>query len=126
MCRQPSPTGLYWSADGEVACAVHAPTPTDPRWTTEDWAPVIVLSGQIHGTIYQYQCQHCAVDGHAVEREAQLSEILERVQAQNNRAAYHERRADRHQQEADRLIANAKRRQAAAPPLSFVKRRKSA
>jgi hypothetical protein len=47
--RHRSPTGLYWSAEGEVACARHAPKPPDPRWTTEDWAPVSVLSGEVQG-----------------------------------------------------------------------------
>jgi hypothetical protein len=32
-----SPTGLYWSTLGEVACATHAPSADDPRWATEDW-----------------------------------------------------------------------------------------
>lgn len=38
--RPLSPTGLYWSRHGEVACATHAPSSDDPRWTGEDWAPI--------------------------------------------------------------------------------------
>ena len=66
--RPASPTGLYWSLQGEVACATHAPTADDPRWTHEDWAPIGVADGRITGMRYQYQCQRCAPDGRAVLR----------------------------------------------------------
>jgi hypothetical protein len=64
----PSPTGLYWSVHGEVACADHAPEVEDPRWNLEGWAPAPtkVRSGTVQGTQYEYQCQHCALDGRAV------------------------------------------------------------
>jgi hypothetical protein len=66
--RPESPTGLYWSMDGEVACATHAPSSADPRWTREDWAPITVADGRVQGMRYQYQCQHCAPDGRAIRR----------------------------------------------------------
>ena len=62
--RPPSPTGLYWSIRGEVACDDHAPATDDPRWRTEGWNPVPVASG--HRDRSRYQCQHCALDGRAI------------------------------------------------------------
>jgi hypothetical protein len=106
--RPDSPTGLYWSEDGEVACARHAPQPGDPRWSLEAWVPIDVVSGSVHGTLYEYQCQHCAPDGLAVEREAQLTEIVERLR----KALGHQQRAEYHQREADRHIEFARRKQA--------------
>ena len=66
--RPESPTGLYWSMHGEVACATHTPSSADPRWTREDWAPITVAEGRVQGMRYQYQCQHCAPDGRAIRR----------------------------------------------------------
>ena len=66
--RPESPTGLYWSMHGEVACATHAPSAADPRWTREDWAPITVADGRVKGMRYQYQCQHCAPDGRPIRR----------------------------------------------------------
>ena len=66
--RPESPTGLYWSFFGEVACATHAPTSDDARWTSEGWAPIAVADRRIKEMRYQYQCQHCAPDGRAVLR----------------------------------------------------------
>ena len=60
----PSLTGLYWSIRGEVACAEHAPSPDNPRWTHEGWNALPASSGHIKGS--RYQCQHCATDGRAV------------------------------------------------------------
>src|SRR5687768_1812406 len=36
-----SPTGLYWSMRGEIACQPHAPDPSDPRWDIEGWEPCV-------------------------------------------------------------------------------------
>ena len=60
----PSATGLYWSIRGEVACAEHAPSSDDPRWTHEGWNALPTSSGWMKST--HYQCQHCAADGRAV------------------------------------------------------------
>jgi len=35
-----SPTALYWSLHGEVACSAHAPDPCGSQWTAEGWQPV--------------------------------------------------------------------------------------
>jgi len=43
---------LYWSRDGIVACADHAPRPADPSHRLEDWRQVT------HGRWY-LQCQIC-------------------------------------------------------------------
>ena len=59
-----SPTGLYWSMRGEVACDDHAPSFDDPRWTVDGWKPLPVSCGYLKAT--RYQCQHCAEDGRAV------------------------------------------------------------
>ena len=66
--RPLSPTGLYWSFRGEVACVDHAPSVHDPRWNLEGWAPVTARSGTEQGTRFEYQCQHCAPDGRAIVR----------------------------------------------------------
>jgi hypothetical protein len=62
--RPPSPTGLYWSIRGEVACEAHAPATDDARWTIWGWAPIPVSSGKVRGA--RYRCQHCRTDGRAV------------------------------------------------------------
>ena len=64
--RPESPTGLYWSMHGEVACATHAPTAADPRWTKEGWASL--AAADVKKVRYEYQCQHCAPDGRAIRR----------------------------------------------------------
>ena len=48
---------LYWSMQGEVACAEHAPNFADPRWDGEGWQPIPRRS--LGG--FRYQCQHCAM-----------------------------------------------------------------
>ena len=67
--RPPTPTGLYWSVYGEVACETHAPESDDERWDVEGWQPIPVSSGRFRGS--RYQCQHCAASGRSV---AQLDE----------------------------------------------------
>jgi hypothetical protein len=52
---------LYWSLQGEVACAWHAPEPGAPRWARERWAEVPTIARRRHG--YEYQCQHCNTSG---------------------------------------------------------------
>jgi hypothetical protein len=59
-----SPTGLFWSIRGEVACERHAPPLEDPRWNADGWAPLPPSSARLQGA--RYQCQHCAEDGRAV------------------------------------------------------------
>jgi hypothetical protein len=54
--RPASPTGLYWSKRGEVACDQHAPDTNDPRWTNEKWKP-LVHPHRNRGP--HYQCVHC-------------------------------------------------------------------
>ena len=53
-----SPTGLYWSHHGEVACAVHAPHTTDSRWTVQRWKPLAAASQGVHRI--ENRCQHCS------------------------------------------------------------------
>jgi CheY-like chemotaxis protein len=51
-----TPTGLFWSRHGEVACADHAPQSDAQRWRREGWRA-------IHPTELKrlsYRCQHCA------------------------------------------------------------------
>lgn len=48
---------LYWSLQGEVACAMHAPEPGSPRWAGERWVEV-PIGRRRHGR--DYQCQHCS------------------------------------------------------------------
>ncbi len=40
MATTPSPTGLYWSERGHVACAAHTPFEGSDTWLWERWAPV--------------------------------------------------------------------------------------
>jgi hypothetical protein len=68
--RPLSPIDLYWSLHGEVACANHAPEVEDPRWTREGWARINLRPETVQATRYEYQCQHCALDGRALVRVA--------------------------------------------------------
>ena len=52
---------LYWSLQGEVACAMHAPEPGSPRWAEDRWAEVPATARRRHGR--EYQCQHCSMSG---------------------------------------------------------------
>ena len=52
MTLPETPTGLYWSIRGEVACMNHVPDGN--RWTAEGWKPVPESQ---RGT---FHCQHCA------------------------------------------------------------------
>jgi len=66
MLRRPaSPTGLYWSLGGEIACEGHSPEPENPRWTNERWCPIPTSDVRKAG---RYQCQHCSFDGRALVR----------------------------------------------------------
>ena len=62
--RSQSPTGLFWSIRGEVACARHAPADDDPRWVEDGWDSMPASSAGLQAS--RYQCQHCADDGRAV------------------------------------------------------------
>jgi hypothetical protein len=53
-----SPTGLYWSIRGEVACAKHVPD--GERWKSDGWQPLPI---SYRGAL---QCQHCAPDHTAI------------------------------------------------------------
>ena len=63
--RPKSPTGLYWSMCGEIACEGHSPEPENPRWLAERWCPVPTPSLK---KARCYQCQHCSFDGRALVR----------------------------------------------------------
>lgn len=102
--------------NGEVSCADHAPEFTDPRWIAEAWAAMKVLSGHVQGSLYQYQCQHCAGDGAAVEREARLTEVLDRIRDHGEKAQYHQQRAEHYQREAVRHAELAERNKAEGLP----------
>ena len=52
----PSPTGLYWSRRGDVACAAHAPKTTDHEWTADVWKPLIPVHPK---TGPRYRCRRC-------------------------------------------------------------------
>jgi hypothetical protein len=58
--RPESPSGLYWSDKGEIACADHAPHINDPRWISHRWKVLSAVLGH-HGMLYQ--CQHCSPSG---------------------------------------------------------------
>ena len=62
--RPTSPTGLYWSTNGGVACEKHVPPPDDRRWRVEGWEPIPVSSGHLRGA--RYRCQYCAANGRSV------------------------------------------------------------
>jgi hypothetical protein len=62
--RPQSPTGLFWSIRGEVACDQHAPAEDDPRWVDDGWDSMPTSSARLQTS--RYQCQHCADDGRAV------------------------------------------------------------
>jgi CRP-like cAMP-binding protein len=53
-----SPTALYWSLRGEVACSAHTPDPCCSQWMAEGWQPLPKSSQGIRGS--RYQCQHCS------------------------------------------------------------------
>jgi hypothetical protein len=75
--------------------------------------------------MYQYQCQHCAVDGLPVEREARLTELLERIGRHQERAQHHQEEARYYQLEAQRLMRRATYMKAATPASPLRKRRSS-
>jgi CheY-like chemotaxis protein len=65
-----TPTGLFWSKNGEVACADHAPKGDPERWRSQGWRP-------IHPTEMKrlsYRCQHCAGTplGHTAQKPLPL------------------------------------------------------
>src|SRR6476659_497135 len=57
---------LYWSRVGEVACGIHAPAPSSPRWACERWAEMPSTARRRHGV--EYQCQHCSASGRPIGR----------------------------------------------------------
>jgi CheY-like chemotaxis protein len=55
-----TPTGLFWSKRGEVACTQHAPAADSGRWSAEGWRPILLADvGRLI-----YRCQHCAGTPH--------------------------------------------------------------
>ena len=59
-----SPTGLYWSIRGNVACAEHANNIEEARWDSEGWAPLPHTSQGLRGRTYQ--CEYCSPDRTAI------------------------------------------------------------
>ena len=53
-----SPSGLYWSIRGEVACPDHASRISNDRWKSEGWVPLPTSSQGYRGM--QFRCQHCS------------------------------------------------------------------
>jgi CheY-like chemotaxis protein len=50
-----TPTGLFWSKKGEVACSGHVPERDSPQWTAEGWRPIYETD-----RTRPYRCQFCA------------------------------------------------------------------
>lgn len=40
MARTASPTGLFWSERGAIACAAHTPFEDSDTWRWERWEPL--------------------------------------------------------------------------------------
>ena len=57
MPLPPSPTGLYWSYNGDVACIEHAPQTGDRRWSTDKWMPIPMT--ERGKSDIRYKCQFC-------------------------------------------------------------------
>ena len=57
MAATPSPTGLYWSERGEIACAKHTPYEGTDTWNWERWAPLPVEA--IAEADYPLRCETC-------------------------------------------------------------------
>jgi hypothetical protein len=37
MVLQPNDSRLFWNRGGQVACGIHAPSPTSEEWIREGW-----------------------------------------------------------------------------------------
>ena len=61
MLMPESPTGLYWSRRGQVACPHHASLVEEDRCTADGWVVLPLSSQGFHGR--RYQCQYCSPDG---------------------------------------------------------------
>lgn len=70
--RPESPTGLYWSIRGDIACCDHAPAAADPRWTAEKWKP---LSLAVPAKHLRYRCKLC--HGRVIDRAPRHDQPLE-------------------------------------------------
>ena len=70
MSLPESPTGLYWSIRGHVACPHHAPQVEESRWACEGWLPIPSRSQGFRGMTYQ--CQSCSPDHTAVVQSGSL------------------------------------------------------
>ena len=58
--RTSSPTGLYWSERGAIACAKHTPYRGSDTWNWERWGPVpVAVLGHPLGR--ELQCEICDV-----------------------------------------------------------------
>ncbi len=57
MAATPSPTGLYWSERGEIACALHTPYEGTDTWNWERWAPLPVAA--IAVADHPLRCETC-------------------------------------------------------------------
>jgi CheY-like chemotaxis protein len=50
-----TPTGLFWSKRGDVACAAHVPERDSSQWTAGGWRPIYEADHT-----RPYRCQFCA------------------------------------------------------------------
>ena len=71
MMMPTSPTGLYWSVRGQVACLEHAARLTEAEWLAEGWQPLPVSSQGHRGP--RYQCQFCSPQQAAVVHSTRAS-----------------------------------------------------
>ena len=60
MAKIPSPTGLFWSERGAIACARHTPYQGSDHWIWERWEPlpieVLPEAARIGSTL---RCETC-------------------------------------------------------------------
>ena len=70
--RPESPTGLYWSIRGDIACCDHAPAAADPRWTEEKWKPLLPA---YPSKSVRYRCKLC--HGRVINRSERHGGSLE-------------------------------------------------
>ena len=61
--RTPSPTGLYWSERGHIACARHTPYEGSDTWTWERWEPVPMEAVKLSEDEVEYAAPRCETCG---------------------------------------------------------------
>ena len=62
MATTPSPTGLYWSERGHVACAAHTPFEGSATWLWERWEPVPNDAATAAHGAPVLRCETCGVE----------------------------------------------------------------